>query len=342
MRISGSWQIQAAYAERVDALSAEGVSVRYGSRVAVHPIDLRVPVGRAVGIIGANGAGKTSLIEGCLGLRPLASGHVRVLGTPLSSALRHGLIGVMLQQGGVPGNATAVSWLRHVQRLFGGPARGSAAGLDALMERLGIDPRSRVVFKRLSGGEQQRVRLAAALLAPAGVLVLDEPSAGLDPNIRNEVLAMIGERREVGVGILLTTHRMDEIEGLFSTDDRVVVLAEGRIVEQGSVAEITGLGEAIRLLLDPQAEVTPDHLADLAARLAVVRSDAQTSSVEGPMADPRGQRLTIRADVSPRLVAEVMAWCAAHGLIPIEVRTDTRSLEQAMGAQPESRTDGPG
>ncbi|MBU6279837.1 MAG: ATP-binding cassette domain-containing protein, partial [Actinomycetales bacterium] len=102
----------------MDALLAEGVSVHYGPRVAVSEMTLRVPQGRVVGLLGPNGAGKTSLIEGCLGLRPLASGRVWVQDVALPDALRRGWVGVMLQQGGVPGNVTATAWLRHIGRLF--------------------------------------------------------------------------------------------------------------------------------------------------------------------------------------------------------------------------------
>ncbi len=312
---------------------ADGVSVCYGSYCAVHPITVRVGQGQAVGVIGPNGAGKTSLIEGCLGLRPLTSGQVSVHDVGIRVALRQGWVGVMLQQGGVPANATAGAWLNHVSRLFGVDSGTSAGAVMQLLERLEINPASRVAFKRLSGGEQQRVRLAAALLAPAKVLVLDEPTASLDPAVRREVLAIIGERRDDGAGVLLTTHRMDEIESLFTPRDLVMIMADGRVREQGPLAMITGAGGAIRLLLDPQAWVRPEDLADLKVRLqrgVPGGISASIGTLSGPIAVPRGQQITVEAPASPELLAEVMQWCANHGFVPLEVRTDIRTLEQAM------------
>jgi ABC-2 type transport system ATP-binding protein len=324
----------------MDAMWADGVSVCYGSHCAVYTITVRVGHGQAVGVIGPNGAGKTSLIEGCLGLRPLTSGQVLVDDVGVKAALRRGWVGVMLQQGGVPAHATAGAWLTHVSRLFGVDSSASAGAGLQLLERLGIDPSSRVAFKRLSGGEQQRVRLAAALLAPAKLLVLDEPSAGLDPAIRREVLTIIGERRDLGTGVLLTTHRMDEIESLFTPHDLVMVMADGRIREQGPLASITGAGGAIRLLLDVQARVRPEDLADLMVRLQQIPRDGSSTSVgpvTGPIPLPRGQQITVEAPASPELLAEVMRWCGNHGFVPLEVRTDIRSLEQAMEPEADLR-----
>lgn len=321
------------YADVMDALLAEGVSVHYGPRVAVSEMTLRVPQGRVVGLLGPNGAGKTSLIEGCLGLRPLASGRVWVQDVALPDALRRGWVGVMLQQGGVPGNVTATAWLRHIGRLFAVEASVPPAGHCELLDRLGIDPSGRVLFKRLSGGEQQRVRLAAALMAPAKLLVLDEPSAGLDPGIRREVLTIIGERRDAGVGILLTTHRMEEIEGLFTPSDELIVMASGRVHDRGSVSEITGAGAGIRLLMSPEATIGPEALVALSDQLQRTLSGSDRFSISGPIAVSRGLQITIGAEATPQVLGAAMDWCASHGFVPLEVRTDTKSLEQAMDPQ---------
>ena len=334
----------------MDALIADGVSVRYGSHTAVHPMTLRVARGQAVALIGANGAGKTSFIEGCLGLRPLASGQVHVDGIPMKRALRYGLVGVMLQQGGVPATARAGAWLAHVSRIFAAGSSPTPGSDSAVLDLLGINPRSKVAFKRLSGGEQQRVRLAAALLAPASLLILDEPSSGLDPALRRELFTLIGQRRDAGAAILLTTHRMDEIDGLFTAQDEIVVMAAGKVLEQGSVSTITGQGGAIRLTLNSEAVVLPAALATLSNRLGRLTSDAHQVSgdapvgpikVNGPTRSVRGLEITIQVPASPAILAEVMQWCSAQSLVPLEVRTDTRSLDQVIDpVTQESQMDG--
>lgn len=326
----------------MDALLAEGVTVRYGARTAVQNVDVRVARGQAVALIGANGAGKTSLIEGCLGLRRLSGGHVLVSGQPVEQALRDGRVGVMLQQGGVPGTARSAEWLRHVGRLFATLSR-----VNAVMDELGIDPHSKTPFKRLSGGEQQRVRLGSALLARSELLVLDEPTTGLDPVMRQRILDVVAHRRDDGTGVLLTTHRLDEIDTLFTEADQVLVMAQGSVTQRGSVHELLGSGEAIRLVLPAEAAISLDHLLALQQRLQAADPAAAGSSavgspvhgvrIEGPVVTARGQELTARCAASPAALTAVMSWCSEWGWVPLEVRTDARSLNHLVedaGAPP--------
>lgn len=183
-------------------------------------------------VLGPNGAGKTTTIETCEGYRRPDGGTVRVLGLdPVAdaAALRP-RIGVMLQSGGVYPGARADEMLRHTAKLHAHPL-----DVDALVERLGLGGCGRTTYRRLSGGQQQRLALAMAVVGRPELVFLDEPTAGLDPQARRSTWDLIRELRADGVSIVLTTHFMDEAEGLA---DDVAVIDAGRVIAQGSPEQL--------------------------------------------------------------------------------------------------------
>ncbi|HEX7464079.1 MAG TPA: ABC transporter ATP-binding protein, partial [Actinomycetota bacterium] len=207
---------------------AEAVAVtrRFGQLVAVDHVDLKVDGGEVVGLLGANGAGKTTLIRILLGLLPATEGSVRLFGLPPSRETRR-RIGYVPQGLGLYDDLTPEENLAFAHAVFGGKAGVLPAGLRPLAD---------VPVGRLSLGVQRRVAFAQALAHRPDLLVLDEPTSGVDPLARARLWETIREAADAGAGALVTTHHMDEAEEC----DRLVVMAEGRLVAEGTVADIVG------------------------------------------------------------------------------------------------------
>ena len=207
---------------------AEGASVtrRFGHLVAVDDVDLRVHPGEVVGLLGANGAGKTTLIRILLGLLRASGGLVHLFGMPPSRDTRR-RIGYVPQGLGLYQDLTARENLAFAQAAFGGE-RGALPPTLA--------PLADVPVGRLSLGVQRRIAFAQALAHRPDLLVLDEPTSGVDPLARARLWETIRETADRGAGVLVTTHHMDEAEEC----DRLVVMADGRVVAEGDVASIVG------------------------------------------------------------------------------------------------------
>lgn len=214
--------------------------VQYGAKLAVDRLTLAVAGDSLTALVGPNGAGKSSLLEVCEGLRRPTSGEVRVLGLSPTVDRRSLLprIGVQLQSGGVWSTARAVEMLRHIAALHANPLP-----IEPLIERLGLDTCGKTPYRRLSGGEQQRLGLAMAIIGRPELLILDEPTAGMDPGVRRETWELLRELRADGVSVVITTHYLDEAERLA---DVVHMLDHGRLVASGSPES----------LLDQWAEAT--------------------------------------------------------------------------------------
>ncbi|MFH8608408.1 ABC transporter ATP-binding protein [Streptomyces sp. NPDC018029] len=203
-----------------------------GGFEAVRGISFAVGRGELFALLGTNGAGKTSTVELLEGLAAPAGGRVRVLGhDPYTerSAVRP-RTGVMLQEGGFPAELT----VGETARMWAGCTSG-ARPVDEALEIVGLAGRSRVRVKQLSGGEKRRLDLAMALLGRPEVLFLDEPTTGLDAEGRRETWQLVGELRDNGTTVPLTTHYLEEAESLA---DRLAILHEGRIAAEGSVADV--------------------------------------------------------------------------------------------------------
>jgi ABC-2 type transport system ATP-binding protein len=226
------------------AVVIEDVVKRYGERTALDGLSLSAGAGHITALLGRNGAGKTTTVEILAGLRGRDAGKVNVLGVDPAhdpDALRT-RVGVMPQTGGsgAAGVYPAVR-VHEVLRLF---AALYADPLDpaALIDRLELTAVRTTPWRRLSGGEQQRLSLALAIIGRPELVFLDEPTAGLDVHGRRAVWALIEELRDAGVTVVLTTHAMDEAERLA---DHVVIVDRGRCVAAGSPAELTRDGRSL-------------------------------------------------------------------------------------------------
>jgi len=199
---------------------------RYGEVHALNGLDLALERGRVTALLGPNGAGKTTLIHLILGLEALQSGAIRLFGTesPGTAASRQ-RIGVMLQSSGVQDNLTVAELLRLFGSFYPKPVPA-----DQLIDEARLNGLEGRRFQTLSGGQKQRVLFALAAVGDPELLILDEPTTGLDPSARRGLWSAIETRRAAGCSILLCTHYLDEAQRLA---DRVVVLHQGRILADG-------------------------------------------------------------------------------------------------------------
>ncbi|MBD3578973.1 MULTISPECIES: ABC transporter ATP-binding protein [Streptomyces] len=293
------------------AVEIRGLVKRYGPKTAVDGLDLTVRRGEVTAVLGPNGAGKTTTIETCEGyLRPDA-GTVRVLGLdPVAeaSALRP-RIGVMLQSGGVYSGARAVEMLRHMSRLYADPL-----DVPALVERLGLEGCGRTPYRRLSGGQQQRLSLAMAVVGRPELVFLDEPTAGLDPQARRATWELVRELRADGVGVVLTTHHMDEAEQLA---DEVAIVDAGRVIAHGSPEQLCRGGAENTL------RFTGRPALDVASLLKALPDGTQAAEVL-----PGVYRVT--GDIDPQMLATVTSWCAQHGVLPDGLSVERHTLEDVF------------
>ena len=209
----------------------------FGRRRALDGLTLRATTGALTAVLGPNGAGKTTMLRCCTGLVRPASGSIQVLGQRPGSSRLAARIGLMPQSTGAWSGIRAGELLRYLAGLYATPH-----DVDALVERLALGDFLRTPYRRLSGGQQQAVNLAAAIVGRPELVFLDEPTAGMDPHARRATWDLLGDLRAAGVTLVLTTHAMDEAEALA---DEVYILDAGRVAVSGTVAELTGSGESL-------------------------------------------------------------------------------------------------
>ena len=296
------------------AVEIEGLVMQYGDKVAVDGLSLSVATGSVTAVLGPNGAGKTTTLETCEGYRRPQAGSVRVLGLDPVTQRRQLLprIGVMLQAGGAWSGVRAEEMLRHVARLHATPLP-----VQLLVDRLGLDECGRTPYRRLSGGQQQRLGLAMAVVGRPELLFVDEPTAGMDPQARRTTWELLGELRDAGATIVLTTHYLEEAERLA---DQVHVIDRGRVIASGSPFELTrARGQAtIRLVVtEPFPPAAPASLRrTLGEATEVTAINSQSLLITGP------------ADA--HTLAKVSAWCAEHGVLPESLTLGQRTLEDVF------------
>ncbi|RDI55696.1 ABC transporter ATP-binding protein [Nocardia mexicana] len=293
------------------AVRLDGVVKRFGDTTAVDGIGFEVRRAEVLALLGPNGAGKTTTVEMCEGFTAPDAGSVRVLGLdPIADSDRlRPRIGVMLQGGGAYPGSRAGEMLDLV-------ASYSADPLDPdwLLHTLGLHDARRTPYRRLSGGQQQRLALACALVGRPEMVFLDEPTAGMDAQARHLVWELIDALRRDGVGVLLTTHMMDEAEQLA---DRLIIIDHGRIVAAGTPAEVTSTGAEGQLRFTAPPKLRLGLLQDA---LPEGFSPCETSP---------GSYL-LRGDITPQVLATVTAWCARIDVLPTDIRIDQRRLEDVF------------
>jgi len=308
----------------VAAVEVRELRRAYGPVQAVDGLSFTAPTAAVTAVLGRNGAGKTTTVEICAGLRPRDAGVVTVLGVdPWRNASLKPRVGVMPQAAGSgAAGVYPAARVREVLSLFASFA-AHPLDVDALLDRLDLARLARTPWRRLSGGEQQRLSLALAIVGRPELVFLDEPTAGLDVAARHAAWSLVEELRTAGVSVLLTTHAMDEAERLA---DHVVVVAAGRVVAAGSPAALTrDDGDTVRFTAVPGLPV-----GELAARIgATVREDKP------------GEYVVEGVPASAALAA-VTAWCAERDVLPEHLSTGRRRLEDVFLGLTDGDGDGDG
>ncbi len=282
----------------------------------VSGVSLVAERGQVTALLGANGAGKTTTLECAQGLQKRSGGTISLLGhdPETAGAQLRSRVGVMLQEGGLPPSSRPVPLLRHIAGLYARPWP-----VDDLIERLGIGAFSRTTVRRLSGGQKQRLALAAALIGRPEVLFLDEPSAGLDPQSRQLVFDLIAELRGAGMGIVLTTHLMDDAQRLA---DYVYIIDGGRNVAEGTVQEL--------LQRSPAVETGAEHIRTLEFE-ADPGLDFAGLLPEGiHVSENRAGSYSVTGSLTPGHLAALARWWEAHNIMPASMSLQARSLEDVF------------
>lgn len=226
------------------AVSVQNLAVRRGGNVVFDALSLDVPAGQVVGLMGPSGSGKSTLLRSVAGTQKTDGGTVTVLGQPAGSAQLRGRIGYMTQAPSVYDDLTVAENLAYFARLLG---HGRDAVEQAIRE-VNLGPEAHRVVSGLSGGQRSRVSLAAALIGQPELLVLDEPTVGLDPLLRQELWRLFAQLAGRGTSLLVSSHVMDEA----SRCGRLLLLHKGRLLADltpGELLEQTGAHDADRAFL---------------------------------------------------------------------------------------------
>jgi ABC-2 type transport system ATP-binding protein len=246
-------------------LVARDLRRRYGQRLAVDGVGFRVDPGETYGLLGPNGAGKTTTISMVCGLLRRDGGEVTVAGASLDQdpAAVKASIGYVPQDIALYPDLSGGENLRFWGRMQGLAGRDLADRVDAVLQVVGLADRARDKVADYSGGMQRRLNIAAGLLHRPRLLVLDEPTVGVDPQSRNAILENVEALRGEGTAVLYTTHYMEEAERLC---DRVGIIDQGRLIAEGARRELVArVGERDRIELAASGDLA--RLAEAAARL---------------------------------------------------------------------------
>jgi len=238
------------------ALTLRGLGKDYGSRTAVQAIDLDVARGECLGLLGPNGAGKTTTISMACGVVTPSRGTVAIAGISLAERPREAKakLGLVPQDLAVYEELTAIQNLRYFGALYGLRGAQLATRMDWALELVGLRDRAREPVKQFSGGMKRRLNLAAGLIHAPELVILDEPTVGVDPQSRNHIFETVKQLAKDGMTIVYTSHYMEEVEALC---DRVAIVDAGAIVALGTIGSLVaahaGAGLSITLAGPPGA-----------------------------------------------------------------------------------------
>jgi ABC-2 type transport system ATP-binding protein len=303
--------------EAAPAVAVRDLVKEYRGRAVVGGVSFDVARGEVFAVLGPNGAGKTTTVEILAGYRQPDAGDVRVMGTDpwrAAPSLR-ARIGLMLQNAGMEQRASPGEILRLYAAFHAQPR-----DCEELIDRVGLRGVAETRYRRLSGGERQRLAFAVALVGRPELLILDEPTAGMDPGARSSTRELIRSLRSEGAAVLLTTHDLVDVERLA---DRVAIIDAGRIVAMGTPAELVSAG-APRLAL---RFAKPLEMGELASLAATVRRGRKGIAVRGELGD-RSTAFVEGVIPDPGLVAAVGRWAVARNVLITELRAAGRTFEE--------------
>lgn len=217
------------------AIEIKNLTVVLGSHFkALNNISLELPQGKVIGIIGPSGAGKTTLIRAIVGRLQLGQGNITVLGQPAGSADLRRQVSYMTQELSVYSDLTVRENLTYFAVMSGQPKANIKATVEAIMKTVDMTSKADDLVDRLSGGQKQRVSLAVALIGSPRLLVLDEPTVGLDPVLREELWGLFARLASEGVTLIVSSHSMDEAERC----DDLVLVRNGEVIAHSSPKEL--------------------------------------------------------------------------------------------------------
>jgi ABC-2 type transport system ATP-binding protein len=281
-------------------LEASDLRKRYGDRVAVDGVSLRVRAGEAYGLLGPNGAGKTTTISMICGLLARDGGDVHVGGRSMNgdAMAAKALIGYVPQDIALYPDLSADENLRFWGQLYGLGGRRLRSRTDAVLDLVGLRDRARDRVASFSGGMKRRLNIAAALLHEPRLLVLDEPTVGVDAQTRNAIFESVEALKREGLGVLYTTHYMEEAQRLC---DRVGIIDQGRLIAEGTRRElVASIGGSDRVVIGSTGD-RATLASSLSSLNGVASAHAVDTGVEILCADGRA------------LLAQVVAAAARSG-----------------------------
>lgn len=279
------------------ALRLQGVTYRYGDRSALSDLSFEVAAGEAVGYLGPNGAGKSTTLKLLAGLLRPSSGEVEIFGTPADGSTR-GRLGALIETPGLPPYLRGADLLRYVAEVRGVPAGRRSEEVRRAAASLGVEDRLETPVGDLSTGLLRRLLIATAVVGDPEVLVLDEPTLGLDPAARHDLRRVLRSLHAGGRTLLISTHLLDDVE---SVCDRVLFLRDGHLVGDEPVAPGPGAAGAAgprSLALQFAEPVEPARVAALLGPGAVLASDGDRALTVSFTGDDHRQ-----AELIGRLVA---------------------------------------
>jgi|SRR5277367_4067745 len=293
------------------AIAVQGLRKAYGEVEAVKGIDFEIQPGEVFGLLGPNGAGKTSTVEILEGLRPRTAGNVRVLGLdPEKQTLKlKDRIGVCLQATNLPGKMRVLEALHLFSSFY-----SRTVDSNELLKRLQLEEKRNAYYETLSGGQKQRLALALALVNDPSMLFLDEPTTGLDPQVRAEIHTLLEEQRGENRTVLLTTHYIEEAERLC---DRVAIVDAGRIIALDTPKNLQ------------QQSLAASHIAVTCDKPIPANRPAWAEMIESSV-DESGRTLVVISKRPATTLVELIKWIDQTGLELVDVQLKKPTLEDVF------------
>ncbi|MFB6304480.1 MAG: ATP-binding cassette domain-containing protein [Haloferacaceae archaeon] len=299
------------------AVSVDDLSKDYGSVRALNGVSFEIERGEVFGLLGPNGAGKTTFIDILTGLADPTGGSAEVFGHDVVAEPQraHDRIGLSPQEFNVDRFFPIRDVLRHKAGFHGVPPGEAGERADRVLEQVGLAEKADQEFSALSGGMKRRVLLARALVTDPDLLILDEPTAGVDVQLRREVWSLVEDLTAEGVTVLLTTHYLEEAERLC---DRICILDEGDVVEIDTPDELRRRrADTVRIRLD-------GSLGNGELERAMAEDDG-IAAVE-----TNGRTVTVEADRPPEAIAALATRVTDHGRTIADVDVERTSLEDVF------------